>query len=64
MQPRRYARENWTALSFGFAAHRHHILKHLAGFPDVENSLRFLSRQIDPDFLHYYNGERIEDARF
>src|SRR5688500_17354518 len=37
--------------------------KEFAGFEDIEDGLRFLLRDIDPDFLHCFDHEGIERSR-
>ena len=64
MQPRRYSRENRAAFPFGFAAHRNHEFENLARFPNIEHGLRLLLRDIDPNFPHYFDDERIDRAGF
>lgn len=60
MQPGREARKDWASLSFRFAANRNHVLKHLSRFPDIEHRLCFISTNVDADFAHRFDRERID----
>src|SRR5438552_507331 len=45
------ARKNRTTFSLGFAANRHDELEYLSRFPNIENALRCVHRDIDSDLL-------------
>jgi hypothetical protein len=53
-----------TFLRAGFVADRNDVSEELSGFEDIEDSLRFVFRNIDPNFCHHLHGERIKRARF
>lgn len=57
------ARENWTFLSAGFIANGDDVGKKFSRFEDIEHRLRFLLRNIDADFLHRFDHERIQRSR-
>ena len=42
VQPRRYARENWTTCGFGFVANGDDVGEELSGFENVEYRLGFV----------------------
>ena len=62
VQPSSYAVENWTTFSLGLTANRHHELEYLSGFPNVEDALRYVLRDIDSEFLKRLNGQWIDCA--
>ena len=64
MHSRRGARENRTFLRAGFVADGNDVGEELAGFEDIEDSLSFLARNIDPGFRHHLHRERVQRARF
>src|SRR5688572_31220136 len=57
------AREDGTFLGAGLIANGHDVGDELPGLEDVENGLRFLFGNIDPDFLHRFDHERIQRSR-
>jgi hypothetical protein len=59
-----HAGKNRTTLGAGFIANGDHVAKKLARLEEVENSARFLLRNIDARFPHRFNHERIQNARF
>src|SRR6266478_6215799 len=63
MQPRRYPRKNRAPLRAGFVADRDHIGKAFAGLHRIEHRLRFVSRDVDPQFAHCFYNDWIELPR-
>jgi hypothetical protein len=47
-----------------FVANRDDVGEELAGLEDIENTLRFLFRDLDPCLGHYLNHQWVEPARF
>lgn len=62
VQPRRNARKDRTTFRFSFAADGDHELKNLPRLPYVERALRFVSRNIDAEFIENFDDERIDCA--
>jgi len=64
MQTPRRTREDWTLLRAALIANRNDICEDRARFPDVENALCALARNVDPDLRHRLDHERIKGSRF
>jgi len=60
MQPLGHAGEYRTTVSAGLIADRDHIWKKLPTLKNVEYALRCLAGDIDSDFLHGFDRERVE----
>ena len=63
-EPLSHAPEDRAALGFCFAANRDGISEQFAGFENIEDALRFIFGNINPDFLQDFYCERIERSRF
>src|SRR3954453_14440098 len=56
--------KNRTTFTFRFATHRHHELEYLSRLPNVENALRRIFRDIDPEFAKCLHSQWIDRAGF
>jgi hypothetical protein len=63
VQPLGHTGKNRAAFSAGFVADRDHVSEQLAGFEDVEHGLSLILRNINPDFAHRFDGQRVERSR-
>jgi hypothetical protein len=59
VQPGSDAGKNWTTFSLGLATHRHDKLEYLSGYPNIENALRRVHRNIDSELLKRLHGQRM-----
>src|SRR5678815_1239042 len=64
MQSFGYAGENWTTPTFCSTTDGDHIGEVLTRFPNVENLLRLLPREVDPYFGHRLHNKRVDFAGF
>ena len=63
MQTRRYPGKDRTTGGLGFIANRNYVREQLAGYEDVEDGLRFVFGNIDPDFFQHLHRERVQFTR-
>ena len=64
MKARGQAGENRATLRAGFVANGDDVGKHGAGFDNIRNRLRLMAGNIQAEFVHRFNGQWIEFARF
>ena len=64
MRTPRRTREDWTLLRAALIANRNDICEDRARFPNIENSLHALARNVDPYLRHRFDDERIKGSRF
>ncbi len=62
MQARCYSGKDWATLSLSVTANRDDISKKWPRFLDIDDFLRVLLREFDPDFLHCLHNQRIDLA--
>jgi hypothetical protein len=62
MQSFRDAGKNRATLRAGFVADRDDVGEQVPGLENIEDSARFVLRDVDPDFVKRFDRERVERA--